>query len=261
MHARAAALLGRQQWTQRTPEWYDARRELLTASDAAAALGVKPYASYRGDPRAELLHKKVHDTFLSNMFVVHGQKYEDEACDLMALCMGEVVETVGLVRHATETWLGASPDGVTRSGRLVEIKCPLKRTIVPGHVPEHYYPQIQTQMEVCDVDSTLFVQYKPAHITPDGRPFIDIVVIDRDRAWFAANRDALHAAWHKFVTARRAGPKKRTFDEIASGCLIVDDLYCVGDSASSTSETSRSESGSESRSESGSESGSESSVA
>lgn len=226
VHPRTAALLAREQWVQRTPEWYAVRRDLLTASDAAAALDIKPYASYRGSSRAELLRKKVSNAPLNNMFVAHGQKYEDEARDLVAHVLGETVSDVGLVKHPSLPWLAASPDGVTHSGKLLEIKCPLKREIKPGCVPSHYWPQIQVQMECCDVDSTLFVQYKPGVLRPNGMPFLDIVVVERDQAWFAAHAGALEDTWRAFMAAREAaGGDGAEVPEDPGACLIRDDLY------------------------------------
>lgn len=148
MHPAVQRLLERPQIEQRTPAWYEARRTLLTASDAAAILGVKPFASYKGNPRDECMTKKLENKPFSNVFVRHGQKHEEEACTWMAEALGETVLEFGLLRHPTLKWLGASPDGVTLSGRAVEIKCPLRRKIVPGSVPHHYYPQLQIQMEV-----------------------------------------------------------------------------------------------------------------
>ena len=201
-HPKVTALFGRRQYAQRTPEWYEVRRGLLTASDAAAALDIKPYASYRGSARAELLQKKLANAPMNNIFVAHGVKYEDEARDLMCSAIGERVYEFGLLRHPTLDWLAASPDGVTATGRLVEIKCPLKRTIVPGHVPSHYMPQLQIQMECCDLDQTLFVQYKPPALT-DGPPELDIVVVERDVRWFDSNCDALYAFWNEYMAAQQ----------------------------------------------------------
>lgn len=222
LHPRVASLLGREQFVQRTPEWYSARRDLLTASDAASALDVKPYPSYRGSPRNELIRKKATDAPVQNMFVVHGQKYEDEARDWAAAALGETVMDVGLVRHAALPWLGASPDGVTATGKLIEIKCPLKRTIEPGVVPHHYYPQVQVQMETCDIDFTIFVQYKPACLSPDGKAFIDLVVIERDRAWFADNVERLRGCWEEFMAARATA---KPVSHPLTLCEIKDDLY------------------------------------
>lgn len=202
LHPGTVALLSREQYVQRTPEWYAIRRELLTASDAASALDIKPYPSYRGSSRAELMRKKLDNAPIDNMFVAHGQKYEDEARAWAASALGETVLDVGLVRHDRLQWLAASPDGVTTSGKLMEIKCPLKREIVPGKVPSHYWPQVQVQMECCDMDATLFVQYKPAALRMDGRAFIDIVVVERDREWFRQQRPLLEAFWREYMAAR-----------------------------------------------------------
>jgi putative phage-type endonuclease len=219
LHPATQRLLARAQVEQRTPAWYAVRRELLTASDAAAALGVKPYESFRGCARAQCLKRKLDDSFVSNAAVAHGQAHEDEARDLAMAAVGDEAFDVGLVVHATLPWLAASPDGVTRSGRLIEIKCPLRRAIVPGHVPEHYFPQVQVQMEVCDVDSTFFVQYRPAWMP--GGFCLDVCVVERDRAWFAANQPRLRAFFDEYA-ARRPTHVRET-----PRCAVVDSLYDV----------------------------------
>lgn len=222
MHPAVQRLLERPQIEQRTPEWYEARRTLITASDAAAIIGIKPFASYKGDPRVECMTKKLENKPFSNVYVRHGNKYEDEARDLMCAAMGEVALDFGLIRHPTIEWLGASPDGVTLTGRAIEIKCPLRRKIVPGEVPHHYYPQLQIQMEVCDLDSCIFTQYKPAELN-GGVRFIDIVVVERDREWFARHRDSLHHFWLEYMERRDTYVPLPTPPQPA--CLIVDNLY------------------------------------
>lgn len=226
MHPRVAELLTRRQWAQRTPEWYEIRRSLLTASDVAGALDIKPYASYKGSPRADLLDKKLENRPFSNMFTAHGQKYEDEACDLMASFLGEKVLPFGLLVHPEHPWLAASPDGVTETGKCIEIKCPLRRTIIPGVVPHHYYPQVQVQMAVCGLDSTLFVQYKPAHMTPDKKAVLDVTVVERDRGWFDDNLPKLKAFYDEYMAARETyvPPPPPPLDR----CTIVDGLYDDG---------------------------------
>ena len=216
VHAATTRLLAQPQYEQRTPEWFAVRRGLLTASDAAMALGIKPYATYRGCARTEAMRRKLDNTFVSNAAVAHGQKYEDEARDMAMAAMGDAAYDVGLVRHPTLEWLAASPDGVTLSGRLIEIKCPMRRQIVPGHVPEHYFPQVQVQMEVCDVDSTLFVQYRPAFM---GH-VLDICIVERDRAWFAAHRPALEAFWVEYTHRLRTHVPPPP-----PACRVVDGLY------------------------------------
>lgn len=199
LHPLAAGIIARdasEGVQQRTPAWYEARRTKLTASDVAAALDTPPYASFRGSARKEALKRKLDNVPLRGPALQHGVDHEDEARDLAARALGEEIFEVGLLGHPSVGWLAASPDGVASSGRLVEIKCPLKREIIPGHVPEHYMPQLQAQMEVCGAQETLFVQYKPASLTGTGRHILDIVVVARDPMWLHGDPEPV----------RRAGP-------------------------------------------------------
>jgi putative phage-type endonuclease len=200
---RARALLERQQYEQRTPAWYEVRRGLMTASDAAGALGIPAYASQR-NVRDNLLKQKVSGTFTGNVMTRWGQDNEDavrqRACD----ALGETCVDVGLVVHDTLPWLGASPDGLMSSGRLVEIKCPYRRKPLPHVVPEHYWVQMQVQLEVCDLDQCLFVQWQPAHLAPDGEETFSIVSVERDREWFGRNVAGLKSFWEDLMKLREA---------------------------------------------------------
>lgn len=40
-----------------------------------------------------------------------------------------VAHEIGLHPHPVYNWLGGSPDGITESGKLLEIKCPMMRAI------------------------------------------------------------------------------------------------------------------------------------
>jgi len=88
---------------------------------------------------------------------------------------GTVYDGLGRIRHPTLPGLGASPDGLImtgpRSGRLVEIKCPISREL-DGEVPIRYYCQMQLQAEVCDVEAVeyfevQFGQILQTHVTDD----------------------------------------------------------------------------------------------
>lgn len=241
MHPKVEELLKRPQYEQRSPEWFAVRENLLTASDAAAALDVKPYASFAKSARAELMKKKVspEEHPFSTIYTAHGVKYEDEARMRFEAKEGIKVIEFGLLLHPQHPWLGASPDGITEDGKAVEIKCPVTRLIVPGHVPEHYMPQIQVQLEVCDLEECAFVQYKPGDLTwPDPEQF-DVVWVRRDREWFETNLPRLRSFWEEMTEAKkakkaggrdppppppkkpRAPPKPKPSPE----CLIRDDLY------------------------------------
>ncbi len=98
---------------------------MLTASDAATAIGCNPYET----PDKLILKKCGLIKFDGNAATEHGNKYENVARDLYCAKYGEVAHEIGLHPHPVYKWLGGSPDGITESGKLLEIKCPMMRAI------------------------------------------------------------------------------------------------------------------------------------
>jgi putative phage-type endonuclease len=214
---------------QRTEEWYKARQQLeLTASEIASALNIKPYPSYKGSPRAELIKNKLQNKPFLSPHCIHGVLHEDEARKLVESLLGDEILDFGLVIHPIHKWLGASPDGITRlSGRCVELKCPLSREFSIGKVPAHYYPQIALQMEVLGLDSAVFAEYKPKHLRHYNSPEeMNVIVVDRDPLWLDSvmsslmeYRDELKKARFCYVAPPPPAPPS---------CYIREDLYSRG---------------------------------
>jgi len=225
IHPKVVDLYSRPQYAQRTPAWYEVRRELITASEAASALNVKPFAGFKGSPREELMLTKLNKPgSFTGMAMQHGIAYEDEACAFAMEKLGKKHLEFGLIVHKDYPWLAASPDGLTSDGLCVEIKCPVRRKIIPGVIPHHYIPQIQVQMEVCNVEETIFIQYKPAHMSETGEPFADITIVKRDREWFEEHKPLLQKFWEELMERKKTHvPEEAKPDENA--IEIVDDLY------------------------------------
>jgi len=181
---------------QRTPEWYEARKHLLTASDVASALGQNPYQTAK-----KLMQNKVlnDSKFTGNFATLHGQKYEDEARLLFSKLYNLETWDVGLFRHDTIRWLGGSPDGVASDGSLLEIKCPIKREI-KHEIPIYYYPQVQICMEVLNIHNCYFIQYKPGTIYQDA--ILDVIEIPRSKEWFAEHFNTLETFWNTVLKHR-----------------------------------------------------------
>ncbi len=134
---------------QKTKEWYDARNNLITASDFAQALGQGKFGSQK-----QLIEKKVcvdaEYKPLKNIFFEWGNLFEPVACDVYSAMKNTIVHDFGLLRHPRHLFFGASPDGITKDGVMLEIKCPFKRKIT-GEIPLQYYYQIQGQLDVCEL--------------------------------------------------------------------------------------------------------------
>jgi putative phage-type endonuclease len=201
MHPNVKALIEREYAAQKSEEWLALRGNMLTASDAATAIGKNKYQT-----PFDLLLKKCGkgEKFTGNEATRHGEKYEDEARILYEERHGEVVHEIGLVPHPKHNWLGGSPDGVSESGKLIEIKCPMSRKILP-EVPEHYMPQLQLCMEILDLEEADFIQYKPAEFNwPRPEEFV-VVNVKRDREWWKTYLPVMREFWDKVLYHREHG--------------------------------------------------------
>jgi putative phage-type endonuclease len=147
---------------QRTPEWYEYRRTLLTASVAYKALGTPA-------KQRELIKRRdapivTHDHVCTEGPMHWGVKYEPVSIHYYQWKYKTIVEEFGCITHDVHTLLGASPDGINVSpgplyGRMLEIKNPFTRDIT-GIPKEEYWVQCQVQMEVCDLDACDFLETK-----------------------------------------------------------------------------------------------------
>ena len=162
---------------QRTEEWFDLRKNMITASCAAQAIGENPYPNQKPD---DLILDKLNmgAPYLDNKFVHHGKKYEEIATKIYENVFDIQVEEYGLIPHVSDPpvpFIGASPDGIGSKftlnnkfskmiGRMLEIKCPLSRQInfkgdIDGVIcPHYYYCQVQQQLECCDLEYCDFWQ-------------------------------------------------------------------------------------------------------
>ena len=195
VHPRVEYLISRPYAEQRSKEWLELRGKLLTASDVATAIGLNPY-----ETPEHLIAKKCGATrpWSGNEATSHGTRLEPMVRDLYDSRYGQKSHEIGVVQHPVHTFLGGSPDGITESGRLLEIKCPLTRKIKP-EVPVYYMPQIQILLEIVDLEVCDFVQYKES---PEE---FSITEVPRDRAWFTTYLPVMQAFWNRVLECRRTG--------------------------------------------------------
>lgn len=207
MNEKVQKLIEAEYAPQRSKEWFTLRESVITASDAGSALGLNFFKSrdqfilekcgyFRVDGKLVECDKKP-DT--SSEATRYGCLHEDEARDVYVARTGEKVHEIGLVRHPVHTWLAGSPDGITESGKLLEIKCPFKKKIRAEIIPT-YFVQVQLLMEILDLELCDFVQYRPG----DPCEFL-LMQIHRDRQWFAKVLPDLKNTWDEIVRKRTHG--------------------------------------------------------
>jgi putative phage-type endonuclease len=208
------------QFEQRTPEWYQQRENAITASDIPTVLGENAYKT----SHALLLDKCNANPkpFTGNEATRWGNHYEDIAIEKYSQLKNKTVLSFGLLIHPEHPWLGGSPDGITTDGILLEVKCPLKRKIIPGEVPHHYLSQVLLNLEICDLEMAHFIEFVPGNSDDDYE--INIVEVKRDREWFSKELPKMKEFWDSVLFYRENGiekhPKYRKRKEIKKGKII-----------------------------------------
>jgi putative phage-type endonuclease len=156
--AQLQALLALPFVKQRSEAWLEARKTLITASDFAQALGKGKFGTQK-----QLIAKKcgyeAPPAFDGSAPPLRwGTLFEPVAQAIYShKNHGVHVHEFGLLRDPSRDFFGASPDGITELGVMVEIKCPYQRAIT-GEIPEQYMYQIQGQLEVCGLDECDYIE-------------------------------------------------------------------------------------------------------
>jgi len=144
-------LLKQPQIKQRTPEWFKLRENRLTASDLYEA--VKNPVS--------LAKKKLKTTTFNSSAVPAlkwGTMFELMAIRIYSNLKNKRIHEFGLIINDEIENFGASPDGITEDGIMIEIKCPYSRKIKNGNIPEKYYYQMQGQLAVCKLTNCDYIE-------------------------------------------------------------------------------------------------------
>ena len=129
--------------TQRTDEWLEARKGKITASHAAAILGLHP----RDGPLAAFNAITGITVKKPNGYMEWGREFESIARLAYEVHTGDLVWDTGFWISRTWPWLGASPDGFVGGEGMLEVKCPSK---LPVEIPIEHAIQMRVQMEVCE---------------------------------------------------------------------------------------------------------------
>ncbi len=189
---------------QRSPEWFEARLGMPTAS------GLSRIVTSRGElskqaPKymLQLLEEwftgKAAPTYVS-AWMERGALLEPEALEYYELKTGRTVDRVGFVYRDSRQLVGCSPDGLLLSADTgLEIKCPSpkvhKRYLETGVMPTAHIAQVQGQMWICGAAEWTWMSYHPEM---DAL----ILIIPRDEV-FIARLEIVVNAFIKEMLKRR----------------------------------------------------------
>lgn len=160
---------------QRTPEWFEARRGYLTASNSGAWLtkSDKTSAKARATAAAQVLAELAgfpDPPVFENTDIKRGIEWEPEALQYFQKLTGLTVDPIGFAasKHGL---FGCSPDGLILSESSgVEVKCPraskLMEWLQASTLPDTYRDQVHHSMAVTGAKEWHFIGYHrglPAH--------------------------------------------------------------------------------------------------
>ena len=81
----------------------------------------------------------------------------------------------------------------------MEVKCPYRRQIIDGYIPECYFPQVQLNLFICNLSTADFIEYCPRTNK------LNIVRIIKDMNWIETNVLTLIEFWKSVVYYREQG--------------------------------------------------------
>jgi hypothetical protein len=214
---------------QKTEAWLSLRKDKITTSACGSIIGTCKYNTKDEVLIEKCLPSGIKKKFQGNVATYWGERWEQTAIDLYCKLMGKTNYDFGLlyyeqvdpVRKRSE-WLiqfldenphlrtdilACSPDGIALDQQnfedliLIEVKCPYKRKIIPGQLPEQYEAQIRLNMEILDVNRGDFIEFRPAD--ENGPTQINIVRVHRDPEYFKRILPVLNDFWGEVEHWRR----------------------------------------------------------
>lgn len=185
---------------QRTQEWHDQRKLRITGSRVGAILGLSPWQTRDDVLRAMVReYHGAESEFKGNPATDHGNANEQRAVLAFMRETGLNVEKCGFFPYGDR--MGASPDGLTDDGGVLEIKVPFglrnepKAKFKTLSDQPHYAAQVQMEMLSAGRKHAYFAQYvapKGDPLSPDYVPEqINVERVELDDTWLDRNLDAI----------------------------------------------------------------------
>lgn len=193
---------------QRTPDWYKSRTGRLTGSRIGAILGLSPWQT--PDDILRAMVREYHGAepeFTGNPATDHGNNHEQRALLAFMRESGLGVESCGFFPYGDR--MGASPDGLTSDGGILELKVPFslrneqEAKFKPLADQPHYEAQVRMEMLAAERTHGYFAQY----VAPKGDPLsmdyvpeqISIERLEHDPEWIDRVLPELDAFYKRYL--------------------------------------------------------------
>lgn len=154
---------------QGTPEWFECRRGLPTASEFATVMAKSRDGKTDGSTRraymlrlaGEILTEELAESY-SNAHMERGKAMEADARDLYAFLSDDPLTRVGFISNGQK---GCSPDALVGERGLLEIKTALPHILIGyllrGEFPAEHRAQTQGALWVCEREWVDLAVYWP----------------------------------------------------------------------------------------------------
>lgn len=194
---------------QQSDAWLEMRRTKIGASDAPVIMGVSPWSTQfkLWQEKLKLIEPKKKTKAMQQ-----GIDGEDEARTAFINETGIIVAP-DVKFHNNIEFMMASLDGISPDKKsVVEIKRPgdVDHDIARlGEVPEKYYPQLQHQLEVCELDMLYYFSFRSVTDTV-------LVKVFRDDKYIKRMIDAEREFWecmNEFVAPKMTERDYETRDD------------------------------------------------
>ena len=191
---------------QKSAEWHSQRKMRITGSRVGAILGLSPWQ--KPDAVIREMVRGYHGAeteFKGNPATDHGNNNEARALLCFMRESGLSVEQCGFFAYGDR--MGASPDGLTDDGGVLELKVPygIRKggDFKPLEAQPHYAAQIQMEMLATGRKHAYFAQYRAPMGDPlDGDYIKESMLIERvefDEGWLDTNHGALDAFYKRLL--------------------------------------------------------------
>jgi putative phage-type endonuclease len=144
---------------QDSKEWHNYRKKMIGASDASVIMELNPWRT-----PYQLWQEKLGLIACQpmNEYMKRGKDLESVALQILNAELQTDMQPIVFV-HDSIDYMMASMDGYDLERKIAcEIKCPTgadHETALQGKIPEKYMPQLQHQMEVCELDWIYYFSY------------------------------------------------------------------------------------------------------